>query len=165
MVVAGQGTRGAAGGRAGRWGPFSDQDKAALLASADVFVAPHRERESFGIVLVEALASGAAVVASDLPAFVDLLPAADGTHRSERSSRSVDHRALARGGDRGAEQAGSEPDRGAAAAEFSSRPQFDWSRVGAAVLSVYQDVLGPQQSPGWPDTRASPNGSRWPTIT
>ena len=47
---------------------------ATLLARTDVFVAPQVARESFGIVVLEALAAGAEVVASDLPAFVDLLP-------------------------------------------------------------------------------------------
>lgn len=50
-------------------GRVSDQDKARALRSVDVYVAPHTGGESFGIVLAEAMAAQAAVVASDLPAF------------------------------------------------------------------------------------------------
>ncbi|MFL6098463.1 MAG: glycosyltransferase family 4 protein [Actinomycetales bacterium] len=50
-------------------GQVSDVDKASLLRSVDVYVAPHTGRESFGIVLVEAMSAGTAVLASDLPAF------------------------------------------------------------------------------------------------
>ena len=46
-----------------------DDEKARLLASAEVFVAPNRGGESFGLVVAEAMAAGCAVVASDLPAF------------------------------------------------------------------------------------------------
>ena len=66
--------RGTAGVRyAGR---VDEDDKRALVAGADVLVAPHRGGESFGIVLVEAMAAGTAVVASDLPAFRDVLAGA-----------------------------------------------------------------------------------------
>jgi len=54
-------------------GRVSDPERARVLASADVFVAPHMARESFGLVLIEALAAGAPVVASDLAAFADVL--------------------------------------------------------------------------------------------
>ena len=47
----------------------SDEDKAALLRSVDLYVAPHTGGESFGIVLVEAMSAGAPVLASDLDAF------------------------------------------------------------------------------------------------
>jgi phosphatidylinositol alpha-mannosyltransferase len=42
------------------------------LNSAAVFVAPNTGGESFGIVLVEAMAAGAAAVASDLQSFEDV---------------------------------------------------------------------------------------------
>ncbi|OLT50579.1 alpha-(1-2)-phosphatidylinositol mannosyltransferase [Corynebacterium sp. CNJ-954] len=50
-------------------GRLSEADKAAALAASDVYVAPNTGGESFGIVLVEAMAAGTAVVASDIPAF------------------------------------------------------------------------------------------------
>lgn len=50
-------------------GAVDEGSKRALVSGADVLVAPHRGGESFGLVLVEALAAGTAVVASDLPAF------------------------------------------------------------------------------------------------
>ncbi len=54
-------------------GPVSDAEKESLLASVDVYVAPHTGGESFGIVLVEAMSAGAYVVASDIPAFRSVL--------------------------------------------------------------------------------------------
>ncbi|MBC3185440.1 glycosyltransferase family 4 protein [Corynebacterium sp. zg-331] len=50
-------------------GRVSDEDKARILGRADIYVAPNTGGESFGIVLVEAMAAGCAVVASDLEAF------------------------------------------------------------------------------------------------
>ena len=50
-------------------GGISDEEKASLLAGASVYVAPQTGGESFGIVLVEAMAARTAVVASDIPAF------------------------------------------------------------------------------------------------
>lgn len=50
-------------------GGISDEEKAALLSSVDVYCAPHTGGESFGIVLVEAMSAGATVVSSDLGAF------------------------------------------------------------------------------------------------
>jgi phosphatidylinositol alpha-mannosyltransferase len=50
-------------------GVVDEEHKRSALGSAAVFVAPNRGAESFGLVLVEAMASGCAVVASDLPAF------------------------------------------------------------------------------------------------
>jgi phosphatidylinositol alpha-mannosyltransferase len=50
-------------------GPVDDATKAAALRSVDVFCAPNLGGESFGIVLTEAMAAGAPVLASDLDAF------------------------------------------------------------------------------------------------
>lgn len=56
-----------------RLGPISDVDKAALLSSVDVYVAPQTGGESFGIVLVEAMSAGASILASDLVSFTEVL--------------------------------------------------------------------------------------------
>jgi phosphatidyl-myo-inositol alpha-mannosyltransferase len=53
-------------------GPVSSGEKRRLLASSLIYVAPNLGGESFGIVVAEAMAAGCAVVASDLPAFVDV---------------------------------------------------------------------------------------------
>ena len=58
-------------------GRVSEEEKARLLASADIYVAPNTGGESFGIVLVEAMAAGCAVVASDIEAFADVCGADD----------------------------------------------------------------------------------------
>ncbi len=50
-------------------GRVSDDERAARVAGADVFAAPSLGGESFGVVLLEAMATGTAVVASDLPGY------------------------------------------------------------------------------------------------
>lgn len=50
-------------------GKVTEEQKAEILGRADIFVAPNLGGESFGIVLVEAMAAGCAVIASEIPAF------------------------------------------------------------------------------------------------
>ena len=54
-------------------GRISEQEKADFMSSVSLYVAPNTGGESFGIILAEALAGGACVVASDIPAFDSLL--------------------------------------------------------------------------------------------
>lgn len=53
-------------------GRVSDSDRTRWLSWADIAVAPARGGESFGIVLLEALASGCALVASDIAGYRDV---------------------------------------------------------------------------------------------
>ena len=54
-------------------GQVSEEDKVRVYHSVDVFCAPNTGGESFGIVLAEAMAAGAPIVASDLDAFRQVL--------------------------------------------------------------------------------------------
>ena len=54
-------------------GRLSEEEKADFMSSVAAYVGPNTGGESFGIILAEALAGGAAVVASDIPAFVAVL--------------------------------------------------------------------------------------------
>ena len=118
-------------------GRISDEDKARALRSVDVYVAPHTGGESFGIVLVEAMAAQAAVVASDLPAFRRVLE--DGTsgrlfpNQDSAGLSSALIELLADPGLR-AEYA--------AAGDVRVR-EFDWDHVVDDVIAVYDSVHMP----------------------
>lgn len=48
---------------------LDDTAKAEVMASTEIYLAPNRRGESFGLTVAEAMASGAACVVSDIPAF------------------------------------------------------------------------------------------------
>lgn len=74
LLVAGPGkVEGAVPAGVTMLGRVSHADKARALASVDVFAAPNIGGESFGIVLLEAMAAGAPIVASNLDAFTRVL--------------------------------------------------------------------------------------------
>ena len=54
-------------------GRVSDDERDALFKTADVYVSPATGRESFGIVLLEAMAAGTAIVASDIHGYKGVL--------------------------------------------------------------------------------------------
>ena len=134
IAIAGQGSRPLPAG-CRRLGVVTDAEKAELLATSDVFVAPHLSRESFGLVLLEAMAAGAPVVASDLPAFLDLLhsdaatPAALGSTFPAGNPSALATAVIGALGDRDTARV--------RAAQEASR-HYDWSVVGAAVTEVYR---------------------------
>lgn len=54
-------------------GRLSEREKADFFKSIDAYIAPNNRGESFGIILAEAMAGGAPIVASNIQAFSDLL--------------------------------------------------------------------------------------------
>ncbi len=120
-------------------GQVDDAGKASAMRSADVYCAPNTGGESFGIVLVEAMAAGTAVVASDLDAF----------------------RRVLRDGECGRLVPVGPPDQGAALADAlitvlendalreryvlagsEAVRRYDWSVVANQIMRVYETVAG-----------------------
>ncbi|CAN5681703.1 glycosyltransferase family 4 protein [soil metagenome] len=116
-------------------GRASDADKAAALRTADVYVAPNTGGESFGIVLVEGMAAGATVLASDIPAFRTVLDdGANGVLFAHDDARDLAVKLAALLDD---------PARRAeldAAARRAVR-RYDWSSVAGQILRVYETVV------------------------
>ena len=115
-------------------GMISDEDKARLLRSVDLYVAPNTGGESFGIILVEAMSAGAPVLASDLDAFAQVLDrGAAGELFANEDADALADAALRLLGD---------PERRAELRAHGSAHvrRFDWSTVGADILSVYETV-------------------------
>ncbi|WP_025735970.1 glycosyltransferase family 4 protein [Mycobacterium genavense] len=117
-------------------GQVDDAGKASAMRSADVYCAPNIGGESFGIVLVEAMAAGTPVVASDLDAFRRVL-------RDGEAGRLVpvgDAAALADGLVEMLENDALRARYVAAATESVSR--YDWSVVAGQIVRVYETVAG-----------------------
>jgi len=116
-------------------GPASDADKAAALRTADVYVAPNAGGESFGIVLVEAMAAGATVLASDLPAFRRVLEGGRcGALFANGDADDLATRLVALLDDPVARS-----ELGDAARSAVRR--YDWSTVAEQLLRVYETVV------------------------
>ncbi|MEI4270911.1 glycosyltransferase family 4 protein [Klenkia sp. LSe6-5] len=121
-------------------GELSEPDKAAFLRSVDVYCAPNLMGESFGIVLVEAMAAGAPVVAADLDAFARVLSDGPGGPAGVLVRRG-DATALGR---ELVDLLASPERRAALAAAGSRRAQdYDWSTVAHQILAVYETVAPP----------------------
>jgi len=135
-------------GRVELLGQVSDADKARMLRSVDVYVAPNTGGESFGIVLLEAMAVGTPVLASDLEAFRAVLGDGD----SGRLFANGDAADLAA-------KAGDLLDDPAARASLAAlgratARRYDWSVVAREIVRVYETV-----APGAPPvapTRRTP---------
>lgn len=116
-------------------GKVSEVDKARMLRSIHLYVAPNTGGESFGMILTEAMAAGAPIVASDLDAFRRVL---DGG-RAGVLFRTGDAAALAStmaalldDGERRAAIAGR------ATAVVAA---YDWPVIAERVLEVYATVI------------------------
>lgn len=116
-------------------GRVSEQDKAALLRSVDLYCAPNTGGESFGIILTEAMSAGTPVVASDLDAFrrvLDnggggvLVPVGDAQAWADALGALLD-----------------DPARRAALSAAGRKlvAAYDWPVVAATVVKVYETVI------------------------
>lgn len=107
-----------------------------FYASCDLFVAPALGGESFGIVLIEAMAAGAPVVASDIPGYASvvtdgvdgrLVPPGDPAALADAVAALLDNPSLAK----------------ALATTAADRVgRYDWSAVAGQVRATYQRVVG-----------------------
>jgi phosphatidyl-myo-inositol alpha-mannosyltransferase len=116
-------------------GQVDDETKARALSSVDVYCAPNTGGESFGVILIEAMAAGAPVVASDLDAFRRVLD--DGT--AGVVTPVGDSTALAKA----LHGVLTDPQRRAVLSAEASRrvAMYDWSVVADQVLRVYEAAI------------------------
>jgi phosphatidyl-myo-inositol alpha-mannosyltransferase len=123
-------------------GKVDDATKHAQLLAADVLAAPSLGGESFGMVLTEAFASGATVVASDIAGYRDvvddgvdgvLVPPGDAQALAE-TLRELYH----------------EPERRRALAYTAAAAvkRFAWERVALEVMDAYTDAIAMPEPAG-----------------
>jgi len=138
-------------GRVELMGQVSEADKARMLRSIDVYCAPNLGGESFGIILLEAMAAGAPIVASDLDPFRRVLD--DG--RAGTLFRTGDPAALAKA------LAGllDDPARRQRLVEIGAEvvAGYDWPVVAKQIVAVYETVVAADPVRVSPDTSASPD--------
>jgi phosphatidylinositol alpha-mannosyltransferase len=120
-------------------GKIAEADKGNFLATGDVYVAPNTGGESFGIVLLEAMASRVAVLASDIDAFVKVL---DGGRAGALFDNENPESLAAVASD-----LLSNPTKRAqlVADAYAHVQRYDWDTVAREVLNVYESVRVPGQ--------------------
>ncbi len=116
-------------------GEVSDDDRVRMLHSVDVFCAPNTGGESFGYVLVEAMASGAPIVASDIDAFRQVLRDGKAGELFETGNPAGLAAAAGRLLDDPAHRAA------LATAAAAAVRELDWSVIARDVVRVYEAVV------------------------
>jgi phosphatidylinositol alpha-mannosyltransferase len=115
-------------------GRVSDEEKVRYFASADIYCAPNTGQESFGIVLLEAMAAGVPIVASDIHGFKRVVERnVQGLLVEPRNPRALAAAlySLARDPDLRHEMG----DAGRARA-----PEFSWDRVTERIVEFYYET-------------------------
>ena len=113
-----------------------DEELSRYYRTADVFCSPATGQESFGIVLLEAMAAGTAIVASNIDGFASVM-----THGAEGllvPPKDEQELALSLVNILADDQ---ERHRMAAAGRVKAR-DYSWDRVSSRVLSYYERLLG-----------------------
>jgi phosphatidylinositol alpha-mannosyltransferase len=121
-------------GRVTFLGQVSEADKARFFHSVDLFCAPNTGGESFGIVLIESMAAGAPIVASDLDAFRRVLDEGDAGELVPVDDAAALAAAL--------KDLLGDPARRRAIAKRGSAlvRRYDWPAIAEAVVAVYETV-------------------------
>ena len=113
-------------------GRLTDVEKQTFFASIDAYVAPNIRGESFGIILAEAMAAGAKVVASDIQAFAAVLSnGASGTLFKNGESKDLARAIL---------EVFANPQHAETLAQNASRAaeEFDWAKVAEDIFHTYE---------------------------
>ena len=120
-------------------GRVSETDKARFYKTADIFCAPSTGQESFGIVLLEAMAAGTAAIASDIHGYKKVIQRNVSGLLVEPKDADALCEAL--------ERLVTEPElRRRLGVNGSIRAQeFDWSHVTDQLLAFYDRVIGAYQ--------------------
>lgn len=116
-------------------GRISELEKAQFFKSISLYIAPNTGGESFGIILAEAMAANAPIVASNLPAFVRLLDNGEsGALFTSENSEELADTIL--------ELLDNSQVRSKIAnAGYEKAKSFDWNSVGDQILSVYEMAM------------------------
>jgi phosphatidylinositol alpha-mannosyltransferase len=133
----------------------TDEEKIEQLAQAEVVCAPSLSSESFGIVLVEAMAAGVPVVASDLPGYRSVLQAG----AAGRLVRPNDPMRLADALGGLLDDPG-ERSRLVVAGLARAR-EFAWEGVTDQLLAAYDEALTVGRRPG---AHRRPTGGAWVAL-
>jgi phosphatidyl-myo-inositol alpha-mannosyltransferase len=115
-------------------GRLTDHDKARFFASADIFCSPATGQESFGVVLLEAMAAGVPIVASDIHGYKNVV---------QRDVQGIlveprNHRALAAALYKLANDEELRHRMGEAGRAMA--PDFSWDRVTERIVDFYHEV-------------------------
>jgi phosphatidylinositol alpha-mannosyltransferase len=116
-------------------GKITEAEKADFMSSVAIYVAPNTGGESFGIILAEALAGGACVVASDIPAFDSLLGGGEyGALFTSEDSTDLAKTII--------DLLRDEPKRKELARKGKDHAQiFDWDVVAHQIFSIYEMAM------------------------
>lgn len=117
-------------------GAVDDARKAAVLGAATVFCAPHTGGESFGIVLIEAMAAGRPVVATDIPGYRSVIHPGENAEAFPPGDTASLARVLV--------ALSEDPARRALLAQRGRARalEFAWPRVIDPIESIYRELLG-----------------------